>query len=158
MVHGVAVIAEAPAGRWVSRHVLARHYGLPEAYLAKHLKALVRAGVLVATPGPTGGFRLARPAAEITVLDIVEAIEGTSPPFVCHEIRQQGAAAAAVPPEGYRRPCAVDSLMQRAHRSWQATLRDVTVDDIVASTPKRARDMIMAGLGDGLSKHRQTPR
>lgn len=154
MVHGVALIAQAPAGRWVSRRILAEHYGLPEAYLAKHLKALVRAGVLVATPGAAGGFRLARPAADITVLDVVEAIEGTSPPFVCHEIRQRGAAAAGVPPGGYRRPCAVDSLMRRAYRSWQATLRDVTIDDIVAITPKRARDVIVAEIRGGPDKAR----
>ncbi len=43
---------------------LAEFYGLPEAYLAKLLKALVRAGLLSATSGPRGGFRLARPPGE----------------------------------------------------------------------------------------------
>jgi hypothetical protein len=46
---------------------LAEFYGLPEAYLAKLLKALVRAGLLSATSGPRGGFRLARPPEAITL-------------------------------------------------------------------------------------------
>jgi Rrf2 family protein len=53
---------------------LAEFYGLPEAYLAKLLKTLVRAGLLSATSGPRGGFRLARPPGDITVADVVEAV------------------------------------------------------------------------------------
>ena len=138
MLHGVALIAQAPHGVAVSRRLLAQHYGLPEAYLAKHLKSLVRAGVLAATPGPAGGFRLARPAAEITVLDIVDAVEGSTPPFICQEIRQRG--TAAVPPQQCRRPCGFASVMQRAHQSWRASLDGVTVDDLVATVPTRSRN------------------
>ncbi len=65
------------------RRVLADHYGLPEAYIGKHLQALTRAGLLHATPGPSGGFRLARPVGEITV---VGAVESTASPFMCQEI------------------------------------------------------------------------
>ena len=69
---------------------LAEFYDLPEAYLAKLLKTLVRAGLLSATSGPRGGFRLARPPGDITVADVVEAVEGPSPLFHCTEIRQRG--------------------------------------------------------------------
>ncbi|EQD31292.1 BadM/Rrf2 family transcriptional regulator, partial [mine drainage metagenome] len=75
-LHCALLLAEAPAGMPLPRRVLAEHYGLPEAYLAKHLQALTRAGLLNATPGPNGGFRLARPVGEITVLDVLDAIEG----------------------------------------------------------------------------------
>ncbi|MEU7000316.1 Rrf2 family transcriptional regulator [Nonomuraea sp. NPDC046570] len=37
--------------------------------------------MLAATTGPRGGFRLARPASEITMLQIVEAVDGTSSPY-----------------------------------------------------------------------------
>ncbi|TDW94773.1 BadM/Rrf2 family transcriptional regulator [Kribbella pratensis] len=147
MLHSVAVIAQAPAGTAVARRVLAENYDLPEAYLAKHLKALVRAGVLVATTGPTGGFRLARDPAGITALDIVEAIEGSAPPFTCQEIRQRG--LAATPPELCRRPCGVAAVMDRAHQAWRSTLQEVTVADLVKLTPKPLRDQLVARLSSG---------
>jgi Rrf2 family protein len=65
---------------------LAQYYDLPAAYLAKQLQALVKAGVLAATTGPRGGFRLARPASEITLLQVVEAVDGASSPYECREI------------------------------------------------------------------------
>jgi Rrf2 family protein len=138
MLHSVALLAQAPPGMAVSRRVLAEHYGLPEPYLAKPLKALVRAGILTASSGPNGGFRLARRADDITVLDIVEAVEGTSPPFICQEIRQQG--TAALPPAECRSPCAMATMMDRAHEAWRASLRGVTVADLVKGTPKKVRD------------------
>ena len=144
MLHGVALIALAPAGTSVTRRILAEHYGLPDAYLAKHLKSLVRAGVLVATPGPTGGFRLARDPSKTTALDIVEAIEGSASPFTCMEIRQHG--TAAISPADCRRPCGVSNVMDRAHESWRSSLRDVTVVDLVNLIPKRVRDRNAAEL------------
>jgi Rrf2 family protein len=138
MLHGVTLLAQAPKGIAVSRRVLAEHYGLPEPYLAKPLKSLVRAGILTATSGPNGGFRLAREPEDITALDIVEAVEGASPPFICQEIRQQGTAALS--PEDCRRPCAMSTMMDRAHQAWRASLNGVTVADLVKSTPKTVRD------------------
>ncbi|MFI5693889.1 RrF2 family transcriptional regulator [Kribbella sp. NPDC051586] len=147
MMHSTALIAQTPDGAAMPRRFLAEHYGLPEPYLAKHLKALVRAGVLTATPGPSGGFRLGRPAESITLLDIVEAIEGSSPPFACLEIRQQG--TGALPPEACRRPCGMSTLVQRAHQAWQASLRETSVADLVKTTPnsvKRANKAKLAQL------------
>lgn len=46
------------------------------AHLSKVLQALVRGGLLKGTRGPSGGYRLARPAGEITLLQVVEAVEG----------------------------------------------------------------------------------
>lgn len=138
MLHGVALIAQVPGGASVSRKVLSEHYRLPDAYLAKHLKSLVRAGVLVATPGPSGGFRLARPAAQITALDIVEAVEGSASPFLCQEIRQR--APTASPTGSYHSPCTISVMMDRAHQAWRSELDDVTVADLMNMTPKRIRE------------------
>src|SRR5919201_483693 len=94
---------------------LAEFYGLPEAYLAKLLKALGRAGLLRAASGPRGGFRLARPPAEITVAEVVDAMEGQGQLFHCMEIRQRGPvplAGAAV-----RQPCGIAQVMDRAERA-----------------------------------------
>jgi Rrf2 family protein len=97
----------------------------------------VRSGILQAASGPRGGYRLARPATTITVLDVVEAIDGTARPFLCQEIRQRGLAAAK--PKDCLRPCTVDAIMTKAHQSWRASLRESTIADIVAKTPAAIR-------------------
>ncbi len=55
---------------------LARKVQVPSHYLAKVLATLARTGVLTATRGARGGYRLARPARRITLLDVVEPFEG----------------------------------------------------------------------------------
>ena len=50
--------------------------GLSGAFVRQALNALTRAGVVLAGRGPSGGFRLARPARRITLLDVVEAVQG----------------------------------------------------------------------------------
>ena len=55
---------------------IAREEDLPQPFLSKILKILSSRNILHSVRGPGGGFRLARPAEEITLLDIVEAIDG----------------------------------------------------------------------------------
>ncbi len=61
---------------------------MPPAYLAKHLQAMAHAGLVESTPGRNGGYRLARPAAEISLLEVIDAVEGGEPAFRCTEIRR----------------------------------------------------------------------
>jgi Rrf2 family protein len=136
-LHAASLLALAPAGQTVRRDALAGHYGLPEAYLAKHLQAMTRSGVLQATPGPRGGYRLARPAGDITVLDVVEAVDGAAKPFTCQEIRQRGVSGLS--PEECRRKCRIHSVMDDADEAWRSSLRAVTVADLVNSLPSRIR-------------------
>src|SRR5262249_7572960 len=52
--------------------------GIPGHFLAKILQQMAREGFLVSSKGPTGGFRLSRPASDISLLDIVDSIDGVS--------------------------------------------------------------------------------
>jgi Rrf2 family protein len=115
---------------------LAEFHDVPPAYLAKHLQALSKAGIIESVPGPKGGYRLARPAAEITVLDVVEAVEGRTDAFDCTEIRQRG--PAAVDPSCYRRPCGIALTMYRAEAAWRAELRKETIASIVIAVGQEA--------------------
>jgi Rrf2 family protein len=63
-------------GMAVPSHDIARSEALPERFLRKVLYQLVRAGMLNSLRGLYGGFRLARPAKSITLLNVVEAVDG----------------------------------------------------------------------------------
>ncbi|HJP13403.1 MAG TPA: Rrf2 family transcriptional regulator, partial [Nitrospinota bacterium] len=55
---------------------IAEAEGLPAPFLAKLLQQLARSGILVSVKGPKGGFGLARPPKEISLLEVVTAIDG----------------------------------------------------------------------------------
>jgi Rrf2 family protein len=135
-IHCATLLAVVPEDRALSAGRLAEYHGVPAPYLTKHLQAMVRAGVLESVPGPRGGFRLARAATEITVLDVVEAIDGVEPSFRCHEIRRRG--PTRLPARAYTSPCSIHALMDRADAAWRAELAATTVADLVGSVLERA--------------------
>ncbi|WP_371778265.1 RrF2 family transcriptional regulator [Streptosporangium subroseum] len=109
---------------------LAEAHGLPAPYLIKQLQQLSRAGLLTSIPGPRGGFSLARPLSDITLLDVVEAIEGDAGLFHCTEIRCCGKIGElSPPPDG---PCPVKSAMLRAEQAFHQALAAQTLADIRA--------------------------
>jgi Rrf2 family protein len=57
-------------------HVIAASAGLPEGFLLKVLRPLVLAGIVTSLKGPHGGYRLAKAAKAVTLLDVVEAVDG----------------------------------------------------------------------------------
>ena len=55
---------------------ISKEYDIPLEYLLKILQQLVRANVLRSKRGPRGGFSLAKPASKISMLEIIEAVDG----------------------------------------------------------------------------------
>ena len=136
-VHCCVLLSAVPDGECLPGARLAEFHGVPGPYLAKHLQALTRAGVLESVPGPNGGYRLARPASEITVLDVVEAIDGPQPAFTCHEIRRRG-QAGGLPARDYARPCGIHALMDEADAAWRAPLAATTISDLALQVARTA--------------------
>src|SRR5262249_60906635 len=79
-LHCSWLLAQAREGDALTARRLAEFYGLPEAYLAKLLKALVRAGLLSATSGPRGGVRAPRPPRPNTGAEGGRGREGRGAP------------------------------------------------------------------------------
>ena len=75
-LHAVAYMAQQKSDRPVASHRIAHERGIPERFLLKVLKPLVSARVLTSIKGPNGGYRLARSPNDITLLEIVEAVDG----------------------------------------------------------------------------------
>ena len=96
---------------WVRAKDLAETADVPFHYLAKLLGQLVRTGALEATRGKHGGYRLAKPADEITLFEIIDPIEPISGPRQCLLSRREC---------DDMNPCAI-------HDKWAAVVADVYV-------------------------------
>jgi Rrf2 family protein len=75
-LHALAHIARQPPGRPVAAHAIAAAGGAPRQFLVKALTRLVAADILRTLKGPHGGYRLARPLKVITLLEVIEAVDG----------------------------------------------------------------------------------
>ena len=128
-LHCTTVLALLPADAALPGAKLAEFHGVPAAYLAKTLQALSREAIVESVPGRRGGYRLAKPPAQITLLDVIEAVEGRDPSFRCTEIRKRG--PAKVSPRLYAPVCAIAEAMYRADEAWRAELRRTTVADLL---------------------------
>ncbi|MFC0448026.1 RrF2 family transcriptional regulator [Rhodococcus jostii] len=128
-LHCCVVLSQAEVPVPTAR--LADLHGVSKSYLAKHLQSLARAGLVRPTEGRDGGYVLTRASADITVLDVVQAVDGTAPAFRCTEIRRQGLLAA--PPEQCTAPCGIAKVMADAERAWRDTLSGVTIADLAAT-------------------------
>src|SRR5947209_2275006 len=76
-LHAVVFMAvQKQHTRPVASHHIAKARGIPERFLLKVLKPLVSARVLHSIKGPNGGYRLARSASDISMLEVLEAVDG----------------------------------------------------------------------------------
>ena len=115
-------VARAGGDRRVSRRELSGVTGAPFSVLAEPLAALVRAEILVAQAGPRGGYRLARPAAEISVLDVVDAIDGEGPPARC--VLHEGVCS-------WEGACPFHPVLATAQERFTDTLRSTSLADVL---------------------------
>lgn len=122
-LHCCAILTGLPEGRYLSTKALAEFHGLPKEYLSKALQSLSQAGLVHTTLGPSGGYRLAKPPAEVTFLDIVEAVEGNTRTFVCNNIRENNPCL----PKNHRSrgQCAVARIMWDADEAWRQDRKSV---------------------------------
>ncbi|HYZ61141.1 MAG TPA: Rrf2 family transcriptional regulator [Acetobacteraceae bacterium] len=149
-LHCCAILAGLPEGRYLSTKALAELHGVPKEYLSKALQSLSQAGLVLTTLGPSGGYRLARPPAELTFLEIVEAVEGKSRTFVCTEIRANNPCR----PKGHcdSSPCAVARVMWEADEAWRQKLRSVTLADLGATLSRETDPAIWQGTFEWIQR------
>lgn len=76
-IQGILYLALKPPDKMTSIKELTRRLDIPYHFLAKILQRLAATGLLISTKGPHGGFALGKAAKDITLFDIVKAIDGT---------------------------------------------------------------------------------
>ena len=133
--------------------LLAQFFELPEPYLAKQMQKLSAAGIVETRRGPKGGYGLARSAGEITLLQMVEAIDGAERHFRCTELRRCG--PTGVDDAQYVKPCGIARSMWKAEAAWRRELAGVTLADIqgmgMAETPPEQAAKAMAWFKEKLA-------
>jgi Rrf2 family protein len=75
-IHALVHMANRKDNRPLPSHLTAQEEGIPERFLLKVLKPLVSRGVLRSVKGPNGGYQLAKTPKDITLLEIIEAVDG----------------------------------------------------------------------------------
>lgn len=150
-VHACVMLAPLPPKVALSLGSLAEFHEVPTPYMAKQMQKLSAAGIVKTTKGRSGGYRLARPPGNISLLDIFEAIEGKMSAFRCTEIRQRG--PCPVPRSSCRKRCDIAQTFLDAEAQFKATLQRETLAQMLVSagdgvTVKRAQ-----ALGEWYSEH-----
>ncbi|MDU2938109.1 MULTISPECIES: Rrf2 family transcriptional regulator [unclassified Superficieibacter] len=141
-IHSLMCMVDSKGdAREMSVREIAALQSVPYDYLAKIFTRLSKAGLVSSTEGKGGGFKLAKPAEHITVLDVVTAIDGDKSIFECREIRQRLAVfdeqAPAWACEGI---CGVRSVMDMAQQRMEEALSQHTILDLTRKMYRKAPD------------------
>ncbi|MEO8139631.1 MAG: Rrf2 family transcriptional regulator [Gemmatimonadota bacterium] len=121
-LRAVVTIAEQPEGRPIGAGRLAATLGIPRNYLSKTLHLLAQSGVLESTRGKYGGFQLGRPAARLSLLDIVTLFDDLADRRTC----LLGRAVCS----DYN-PCAAHSRWKLVGERTAEFFRETTVADLM---------------------------
>jgi Rrf2 family transcriptional regulator, cysteine metabolism repressor len=116
---------------------IAAHDGLPLAYLEHLVARLRKAGLVDSRRGSRGGYMLARAASEITMAEVVQALEGSIAPIECISQAADGSIVCARESSADH-VCPTKLLWTRVRMSIVHTLRETTLADLLAGSPQPA--------------------
>lgn len=124
-VRGILFLAGQGDSQPVSLKEICRVRGLSRDNMTRIFALLSRARLVIAVRGKNGGYRLARPASEITLLEVFEAIEG---PLALNLCQQD-------PPQCDRRDCAMRQVWHELQEQVRAALAEKTLEDFACVLP-----------------------
>lgn len=124
-LRGMLYLARQPQGAIVLVSDIAKSEGAPESYLAKVFQDLSRGGILVSHRGAKGGFSLARSPKEVTLMDVIQTLEGPITLQPCLDVR-----------EGCERIglCGVCDVLDQAQNAMIRILEMTSMEDLLQRT------------------------
>lgn len=136
-LHCLLWLVDSPGAPLSSRD-LADFQGISPSFLAKVFPKLEKAGIVASSEGVRGGYRLAKRPEAISVLAVVDAIEGEKPLFDCQEIRGRCATFGGRPPAwATKGVCAIHAVMLRAEKAMRDSLESQTLADIAGTLERK---------------------
>lgn len=159
-LHCLLYLVSSPeTPRTASVRDLAELQGVPIEYVAKVFTRLQKAGLVVAAEGARGGFCLARAPHNISVWDVVRAIDGDKSLFECRETRGRCAAFGNdFPRPRSRGVCSIHAIMIEAEQRMRDALSAHTVADIAASVTAKTPSGYDQRIAEWLDNRATTPR
>lgn len=130
-LHACLALAMLPTGARIPAWALAEYHGIKPSYFSKAMQKLVTAGIIQSIEGRSGGLALAKPVEDVSLLQIVLALEESKTFFRCTEIRQKGPCSAK--PKHYRAPCNIARVMHKADAAWRRVLAETSLADLKQS-------------------------
>lgn len=124
----LSYLATGGAGRLVGPREIAAHFDIPGELLAKVMQTLARAAIVSSVPGPAGGYRLSREAADINIGEVLEAVDGPLAIAQCWDEGPGGGCAQA-------ERCHLRGPLARIQEQIAALLRSTSLADVVDSVP-----------------------
>lgn len=107
----------------VSISSIASRQGISEAYLEQLMAKLKKAGLIISTRGAQGGYRLARAADQISVGDVLRALEGNLDAVQCSGLSEEGCQGAQL--------CVSKYVWQKINDSITKTVDEIKLDTLV---------------------------
>jgi Rrf2 family protein len=121
-MRGMAYLAAQPFEQVTLLHDVARNQEVPESYLAKIFQDLSKAGLVRSHRGAKGGFSLARPANEINLRQVIEALQGPISLNRCLDVRDVCTRSE---------DCPMSKVLRKAQEQVLATLDAATLDTLL---------------------------
>lgn len=132
-LHCLLYLVDQSDGAAVSSRDLAAFQGVSPSLVAKIFTGLQKAGIVESGEGIRGGFRLAKPPGDITVFDVVRAVDGNKPLFQCREIRANCVLYGDDPPASASRGvCSIHAVMLDAQERMYEALKERTLASLAA--------------------------
>lgn len=144
--HACALLVPLWPDKGLSLSALAEFHDLPEPYMAKQMQALARAGIVSGGRGRSGFYTLARAPSDITLLDILLAVDGEESMFRCSEIRQNGPCASK--PAECKAACNIAAGFWRAEEAYRASLAEVDLASLAGAVAAQLGPKKVAQAGE----------
>lgn len=112
----------------VSISSIAQRQKISESYLEQLVAKLKKAGLVISIRGAAGGYRLARPASDISVGDVLRALEGDVRAVICTAQTEEGCEGEEL--------CVTKYVWQRINESIEKTVDEMMLDQLVAESRK----------------------
>jgi len=142
-LHALIHLAHADSNHYIGVKELSAMLGVSESYLSKIMSKLRQDGIVRAEPGVNGGYGLARPADQITFLEVTEVIEGRQQLFECSNINSQQHRlftkrqdAGHSTDNQQKSECLVKKVMDGAERQLRQYLQQYTIQSVLDEAAK----------------------
>ncbi len=126
----------------VSLKAIADAEALPLAYLERIVALLKRADLVESTRGAHGGYRLARPAEEITMDQAVLALEGAVAPMACFVDERDGRSVLCSHEADHGHGCATKLLWTRVQGGMVEAMRRTTLAELISFSSRTSTPLV----------------